>query len=456
MRDGYAGGAHAPHTDVLGDASRRHDLARIAEQLDARLDELVATMAARVHESAPELRSDRWRNAELGDVLRITSSSVIALLRHDRGLNPEEEAMLQSSSAQRARDGVPLESLTTVVRVAATIGWRFIVEAALRLPPSPHTTAALGRAGEILADFAERTVTALIAGYSGAGGDAGGQQARAQRLADVLSGAHGRGAHGEGAQPLPDDTPHGLLLVAPARGGDDRQGTRVAVTALRAALPDAVEVPVTAIASGHVTLVVPLSARSWEHCRSAAQSVARSSEVIVFSAGPARGDAALHRAYRRGAAMVRVAQGLGLAEHLDARDLRVHSLLLQGADDHADFLDETLGALIALPATQGAPLLRTLQVLHALPPRAGMRDAAAALNVHLKTVYYRLDRIRELTGLDWDVSADRMQLCMAIVLLSLRGQTPGRAAAEGRPAEASVTGRAVRLVGRPAWRGAAH
>ncbi|MFV2121540.1 helix-turn-helix domain-containing protein, partial [Streptomyces sp. Act-28] len=64
-------------------------------------------------------------------------------------------------------------------------------------------------------------------------------------------------------------------------------------------------------------------------------------------------------------------------------------------------------------------LARTAEVFLDHAGQAGR--AAAALGVHRQTLYYRLSRIEQLTGLDLDSGEDRLLLHMALKARRLRG-----------------------------------
>ncbi|HEY7010588.1 MAG TPA: helix-turn-helix domain-containing protein, partial [Jatrophihabitantaceae bacterium] len=110
-------------------------------------------------------------------------------------------------------------------------------------------------------------------------------------------------------------------------------------------------------------------------------------------------------------------QALALAERLtldtpviDARDLLVYQVLLRDRAALVDLVGETLTPLRA--ARGGAePLLATLEAYF----RAGGNAARCAREMHLsvRAVTYRLDRVRELTGLDVDDADDRFTLHVA-------------------------------------------
>ncbi|WP_052863598.1 PucR family transcriptional regulator [Streptomyces niger] len=84
---------------------------------------------------------------------------------------------------------------------------------------------------------------------------------------------------------------------------------------------------------------------------------------------------------------------------LNARSLLWQRMLATQRPEYLqDYTEEVIGPILQLPADQRAALLETLDSLD----RSGgsVRSAATALNVHEKTVRYRVGRIEALTGLN--------------------------------------------------------
>ncbi|WP_128431897.1 PucR family transcriptional regulator [Streptomyces cyaneus] len=84
---------------------------------------------------------------------------------------------------------------------------------------------------------------------------------------------------------------------------------------------------------------------------------------------------------------------------IDARSLFWHRMLRnQRIENVGDYVEEVIGPILRLPETQRIPLLETL---HSLDKHNGsVRAAAASLNIHEKTLRYRVGRIEALTGLN--------------------------------------------------------
>ena len=63
-------------------------------------------------------------------------------------------------------------------------------------------------------------------------------------------------------------------------------------------------------------------------------------------------------------------------------------------------------------SSTAANLIRTLEAF--FDARCSPKEAATMLNVHRNTVLYRLDRVREITGLDLDDANVRLRLHLAL------------------------------------------
>src|SRR4029077_3983933 len=80
------------------------------------------------------------------------------------------------------------------------------------------------------------------------------------------------------------------------------------------------------------------------------------------------------------------------------------------------FVTHTLGPLLDGKTRSREQLLQTLEAYLA---SGSVKDAAAALNLHRHTVLYRLDKLRELLGTDFDAPASRLRLQLALDLRKL-------------------------------------
>jgi len=116
-------------------------------------------------------------------------------------------------------------------------------------------------------------------------------------------------------------------------------------------------------------------------------------------------------------------EALSLLKHVPAGQMRTHAELLLPrvlAGDSAaqsDFLEQLFGPLRL--ERGGEALIQTLLAL----TRGGfhLKKTALELGVHLNTLRYRLDRVRDLSGLTLEDSETRFRLQLAQKLLELQG-----------------------------------
>jgi purine catabolism regulator len=98
--------------------------------------------------------------------------------------------------------------------------------------------------------------------------------------------------------------------------------------------------------------------------------------------------------------------------------LSLTSLLLASEDvPLADMANESLSPLRAFDAAHGSELMTTLESY--LTNNGSVAAVAEALTLHRNTVRYRLAQITELTGYDPAVTADRVQLWLALAVARL-------------------------------------
>lgn len=94
--------------------------------------------------------------------------------------------------------------------------------------------------------------------------------------------------------------------------------------------------------------------------------------------------------------------------------------LLLGSGDDPDlqtFIDEVTGPLVAYDRDNDGALIRTLRVF--FESDCSQRVASERLFIHHKTLRYRLERIRQLTGLELSRHEDRMRADFALRLLQV-------------------------------------
>jgi sugar diacid utilization regulator/putative methionine-R-sulfoxide reductase with GAF domain len=117
--------------------------------------------------------------------------------------------------------------------------------------------------------------------------------------------------------------------------------------------------------------------------------------------------------------------------------------LLLGSGDDPDlmtFIEEATGPLLAYDRDNDGSLIRTLRAF--FDADCSQRVAAERLFIHHKTLRYRLERIKQLTGLDLSRHEDRMRADFALRLLQVSGVDEPEADGDA----ADLLGRSVRSV----------
>ncbi|MBX6764004.1 MAG: helix-turn-helix domain-containing protein [Rubrobacteraceae bacterium] len=97
-------------------------------------------------------------------------------------------------------------------------------------------------------------------------------------------------------------------------------------------------------------------------------------------------------------------------------------VLQEDPEEIESFYRDTLEPVVAYDSRYGTELVNTL--ITYLKNDASMAKTASEIFAHRHTIRYRLERIRELTGLDVDKSEDREQLTLGIKAMQLLGRHP--------------------------------
>jgi sugar diacid utilization regulator len=93
-----------------------------------------------------------------------------------------------------------------------------------------------------------------------------------------------------------------------------------------------------------------------------------------------------------------------------------HLVIAQNPRLAERFVAHSLGSLLDTKTRNREQLIETLE---AYLDRGSVKDAAAALNLHRHTVLYRLDKVRDLLGAEFDSPAGRLRLQLALELRRL-------------------------------------
>ena len=133
----------------------------------------------------------------------------------------------------------------------------------------------------------------------------------------------------------------------------------------------------------------------------------------------------LHRAAAEAVLTANVAEARG-AETLTFEETGSYRLLLTAiSEDPSElhrFFDETVAPLISYDEQYETELVRTLDTF--LDEDANVARTAERLFTHRHTIRYRLERVRELTGLDVGSTDGRERLGLGLKAMRVLGMSP--------------------------------
>ena len=133
----------------------------------------------------------------------------------------------------------------------------------------------------------------------------------------------------------------------------------------------------------------------------------------------------LHRAGGEALLAANVAEAQGRTE-LAFEDTGAYRLLLpamiEDASELRSFHEETVAPIVAYDEQYETDLLRTLEAF--LEADGNVANTAARLFTHRHTIRYRLERVRELTGLDVALTDGRERLSLGLKAMRVLGIAP--------------------------------
>jgi purine catabolism regulator len=141
--------------------------------------------------------------------------------------------------------------------------------------------------------------------------------------------------------------------------------------------------------------------------------------VAVVGISRAAALSALPRAFREAEECLRFARVSGAAGVLEYSSLGLHLLLASLVDgpELAAFVEAELGPLLEYDAKARSPLLPTLRAL--LAHDSNRAEAARALHLERRSLYYRIERIEQILGQSLNDSNIRLGLSVALRALNL-------------------------------------
>lgn len=368
----------------------------------------------------------RRRREDAGDVPLELLAGYVELLDEvsttGRSLSQEESRRLHDLGALAAEHGVPMRELVEEYLSATWRAW----------PSLPGVTGAsrpedLRRIGEAVFRAADAAVSAVTEGYEQT-------QRWSVRREESL--------RGEFIDDLLNGRNLGLLAERAERYGLQLAGTHVVAVAAApepfidgAAVALAVQAAMSMrFSSRHVLVtaregllvcVIPdvLNDAPEEFVRQLSEALGRTSSWRVGLGQPHSGPGGAVRSFEQARNALDLAERLGLEDRLvKAADLLVYQVLSR---DSAALAELVTAVLEPLRGTRAGPghLLDTLSAYFAAGQVA--TAAARALHVGVRTVTYRLNRVRELTGYAVDDPAQSFTLQVAVLGARLLGWPDG-------------------------------
>lgn len=235
-------------------------------------------------------------------------------------------------------------------------------------------------------------------------------------------------------------TAHALFVFAPEQHIHHSESE---VHGNRSMLANAIETQVSTRLSGAMVLsrvdgivvATPLREGAVAEARSIAEGLIRDAQrsgggvPLVTMGRICRTPDDFAVAFREAKRAITLARSLDIHGRVMAfEDLGVYRLLLDlpRTSDAVQYADELLAPLAAYDAEHETHLVATLEAW--LEANGTLQQAARALSIHVNTLTYRLQRIRELTGIDLGDSDARLGLHLAVkiqqaITLSL-GESP--------------------------------
>jgi hypothetical protein len=327
--------------------------------------------------------------------------TLVRLLRDGRGLRTADLQRLGNMGAQQAEMGVPLEVLLAAYRLAARVVWRELIgeSAGLEVLPRATVIAVTGQVLEYLDEISGAVGSAYLE-----------TRERLMRRRDldrdrllqrlVAGDASPELRRLAAAAELDLQPPYNVLACAIASAAAEGSLER----ALRGR-----SVLLVADQPGTWIALVPGRERVSQVLDDAQKTLA---DEVCWGIGPV---AATLDDIAESARRAREALHVGLRLDPSGRvwdDAAVGIFATLAADPAAmaRYVDNVLGAVLAVPHVRRAPLLETLAAILATP---SLNDAAAVLGLHRHTIVYRTRRLAEL-GISLDAPSARHRLWLAL------------------------------------------
>ena len=409
--------------ELLSVVAFRSELAsRLRARAEESVDAITSTLYAEVgslHDSAGAADVEKLRARIRGTVL-----GFIDFIATAEPLSGAEREALHRMGAERARNGVSLETLTDTIDITMGVLWRFVREAVQQPPVPPVAAAVVADIGSTAAMFTDAVREAALSGFAleRRHGEAG----RMYGVADVVDMlVDGRWVNRRDVLRTADalgvdvNEPLALLLVVPtgSHGLDQLHGVARRVAA---ALPGACVGRLRGELATHVPILVshfdPTTARE-----RLAETVAGLGVIVLVdqSTYDHRGLAAAARTLEHEIAPAR-ALGRGPGTVVTSGETELFRLLRSlPLEARMAYTRRVLGPVLDLPGVKASEAVATMQAYFRGRAAGRLDERAADLQLHRNSVRYRLDRTQALLGVNFRDAADRLRVEVALALYEL-------------------------------------
>ncbi|MHB1527369.1 MAG: PucR family transcriptional regulator [Candidatus Dormibacteria bacterium] len=392
----------------------------IIESLRVRMERVARRMAIEMARMIPLAEGVDGGSAFSSEVLAACREGVgtlLSLWEESRAPSLSELQQLSRIGGRMASTGVPLDAILRAYRVAALVIWQHVIEV-VRNHPEIEAQSVLTGVGPLF-DYLDAISVAVSTSYLETRERSRREQDRQydQFFAEVLGGtADAEMVTKAAAGGTVLDFPYRLVLVAA-----DDTATEATVATAWMALGAQV-----ALYQASVVALVPAQVKITTLQRHLRAAVGTDSIPWEMAVGPVAAQLAdIPGAVRATRAALVVGQILTPQDRLHyASKLHPYLAWLQDLRGLRDFVELTLGPLLAREKVRNTPLRETLEVVLA---QGGLSEAARALHIHRHTLLYRMERIEQLIG-SWDQADDRLRLELALkgyrLLQSVSESTP--------------------------------
>lgn len=331
------------------------------------------------------------------DVVSVVRANLVAWVRgvrERRGPSESELGAFSAAARVRARSGHPLADLLHAYRIGATVAWEAL--AATTSQPT-HLDAALAITGSILR-YIDEVSTAVAQAHIDERNllELDGVERSRTIIESLLAGATPPGCAER----------HRVILAVAAP--DRSMATFRHLNRTVRGAPGEPPVPVS-LDGKDIIVLIPVPGRiTPESVASSLRDEFGPALLAVSPAVEARDIAAARAEVRQVAAACR---GTGRTGMVQLEDVVMTAVVQGWGGRTQSLLRARVGPLRDHDASHRASLIETVRTLAEVGTAAG---TAAKLHLHRNSVAWRLDRVRELTGLDPTAPRDLLLLLAAI------------------------------------------